>query len=90
MVLFVFQFYQVCNFGKFINFGIGTVRSERVEEQFCNVHLKKKNFPIVQRKWKVLANFRLAANFLISFLVSYKLSSIILVSINVLMFTPNI
>ena len=30
MVLFVFQFYPVINFGQFINFGFGTVRSERV------------------------------------------------------------
>ena len=29
VVLFVFQFYSVCNFGKFINFGLDTVRSER-------------------------------------------------------------
>ena len=34
VVLFVFQFYPVCTFGKFINFGLGTVRSERVEFQF--------------------------------------------------------
>ena len=32
MVLLVFQFYPVCNFGKFTNFGLGTLRSERVEE----------------------------------------------------------
>ena len=31
VVLFVFQFYPVCNFGGFINFGLGTVRSERVK-----------------------------------------------------------
>ena len=30
VVLFVFQFYPVCNFGKVISFGFGTVRSERV------------------------------------------------------------
>ena len=30
VVLFVFQFYPVCNFTKLINFGPGTVRSERV------------------------------------------------------------
>ena len=30
MVLFVFLFYSVCNFGKFIKFGLGTVRSESV------------------------------------------------------------
>ena len=29
-MLFVFQFYPVCNFGKCINFGLGTVMSERV------------------------------------------------------------
>ena len=31
VVLFVFQFYPVCNFGKFIIFGLGTVKSERVK-----------------------------------------------------------
>ena len=30
VVLFDFQFYPVCYFGKFINFTLGTVRSERV------------------------------------------------------------
>ena len=28
VVLFVSQFYPACNFGKFLNFGLGTVRSE--------------------------------------------------------------
>ena len=32
VMLFGFQFYPFCNFGKFINFGLGTVRSERVKE----------------------------------------------------------
>ena len=31
VVLFVFQFCPVCNFGKFINFGLATVRSEKVK-----------------------------------------------------------
>ena len=31
VVLFVFQFYSVCDFGKFISFGLGTIRSERVK-----------------------------------------------------------
>ena len=31
VVQFVFQFYPVCNFGKFMNFGLGTVRSEGVK-----------------------------------------------------------
>ena len=32
MVLFVYQYnYPVCSFGKFINFGLGTVRGEKVE-----------------------------------------------------------
>ena len=31
VMLFVFQFYPVCNFGKFINFGLGTVRGESVK-----------------------------------------------------------
>ena len=30
LVLFVFQFYPICNFGEFVNSGLGTVRSERV------------------------------------------------------------
>ena len=34
MPLFVFQFDPVCKFGKFINFGLGTVRSERVKLHF--------------------------------------------------------
>ena len=29
VVLFVFQFYPSCDFRKFINFGLGTVRSEK-------------------------------------------------------------
>ena len=36
VVLFVFQFYLVCKCGKFIHFGIGTVRSEMVN----GVHYK--------------------------------------------------
>ena len=28
VILFVFQFSPGCNFGKFVNFGLGTVRSE--------------------------------------------------------------
>ena len=28
VLLFAVQYYHVCNFGKFINFGLGTVRSE--------------------------------------------------------------
>ena len=32
VVLFVSQFYPVCNFGKFIDFGFGNVKSERVNE----------------------------------------------------------
>ena len=35
MVLpFVFQFSLICNFGKLINFGLGTVRIERVQTDF--------------------------------------------------------
>ena len=30
VVLFVFQFYPFCNFGTFIHFGLGIVRSEEV------------------------------------------------------------
>ena len=29
VALFASQFYPVCNFGKFVNFGLGTVKSER-------------------------------------------------------------
>ena len=31
VVLFVFQFNPVCNFGKFTNFGLGIIRGERVK-----------------------------------------------------------
>ena len=31
MVLVVFQLYSVCHFGKLVNFGLGSVRSERVK-----------------------------------------------------------
>ena len=33
VLLFVFQFYLVCNLGKLINFELGTAKSERVEVQ---------------------------------------------------------
>ena len=33
MVLFVFQLYLGCNFGKFINFGLGAVRSLWVKDR---------------------------------------------------------
>ena len=32
VMLFVVQFYPVCNFGIFIYFGLGTVRSERIKK----------------------------------------------------------
>ena len=32
MGLFFFQCYPVCKFGNFISFGLGTVRSERIEK----------------------------------------------------------
>ena len=37
VVLFVSQIYPVCNFGKFINFGLSTVMSERINAMptFC-------------------------------------------------------
>ena len=39
VVLFVFYFYSVYNFGKFISFGLGTVRNERINNNlnFLNV-----------------------------------------------------
>ena len=44
VVLVVFQFYPVCNFGKLINFGLGTVRCERFKIQIAcrsKLHLYK-------------------------------------------------
>ena len=34
MELFVFQVYPICNFGKFVNFGLGTVWRERAKPSF--------------------------------------------------------
>ena len=34
VVLLVFQFNPVCNFGKFINFGLGTIKSERIKSRW--------------------------------------------------------
>ena len=39
MVLLVIQFCPVCNFGKFINFGLGTVRSERVKIYYTPISM---------------------------------------------------
>ena len=36
MELFVFQFYPVCSFEKFISFGLSTARSERVKPGWLN------------------------------------------------------
>ena len=53
MVLYVFQFYPVCNFGNFINFGLGTVRSERVKLEVpgdkcrCNSSAKEAGDPTI-------------------------------------------
>ena len=44
MVLFGFQIYSVCNFGKFINFGLGTVKSERVTRWKNAVKMQHKRF----------------------------------------------
>ena len=42
-MLLVFQFYLVCNFGKFINFRLGTVRGKRVNNTIIiNVRIKTK------------------------------------------------
>ena len=35
VVLFVFQFHPVCNFGKSTSFGLVTVRTERVKVTTC-------------------------------------------------------
>ena len=47
MVLFVFQFYPVCNFGKCINFGLGTVSSEMVKESVKNALQKSRKVNLV-------------------------------------------
>ena len=41
MVLFVFQFYPVCNIEKFISFGPGTLKSERVKSNMKVNSLEK-------------------------------------------------
>ena len=41
--LFDFQFYSVCNFVKFINFGLGFVRSERVNAAISTEMKKQTN-----------------------------------------------
>ena len=39
-MLFVYQFHPDCDFGRFINFGLGTVRSERIKYFFhCQVQI---------------------------------------------------
>ena len=45
VVLFVVQFYPVCNFETFINFGVGTVRSERLNCLFTKLQydIKKRD-----------------------------------------------
>ena len=39
LVLFVFQFCPGSNFGKFINFGLGTVRSKKLERAYKHGYL---------------------------------------------------
>ena len=39
----VFRFYPVCNFGKRISFGLGTVSSERVNNWFSENHKHSPN-----------------------------------------------
>ena len=43
MVLFVFQFYPVFNFGKLIKFGLGIVRGERVKTNTRRMYLETGN-----------------------------------------------
>ena len=43
MVLLAFQFYPVFNFGKFINFGLGTVRGERVKTPGAGMSAQRAN-----------------------------------------------
>ena len=43
VLLYVFQFYPVCNFGKFINFGLSTARNERFN-QACSVETYSHRF----------------------------------------------
>ena len=40
VVMLGFQFYPVCNFGRFINLGFGTVISERATVHVCTQHPK--------------------------------------------------
>ena len=41
VVLLVFQFYPVCKFGQFMNFGLGIVRSESVNKNLKKYILQK-------------------------------------------------
>ena len=41
VVMFVFQFHPSCHFKKFMNFGLGTVRSERVLKGYPHYCHKK-------------------------------------------------
>ena len=57
-VLLNFQFYPVCNFRKFINFGLGTSRSERVKlfDSGCDSRLPSDRLDGYSLKDSVLYN----------------------------------
>ena len=51
---FFFKFYSVCNFGRFINFGlafiIGTQRSERIENKIKATDFRESNLKQEEKK----------------------------------------
>ena len=54
VMLFVFQVYTVCSFGKFISFGLGTVRSERANAKCaCFAHTGDRNIGKDIAIWKI-------------------------------------
>ena len=42
VVLFVVQVYQVCNFGKFIIFGLGSVKRVILGVKTCEAHVRQR------------------------------------------------
>ena len=47
VVLFVFQFSPICKFGKFINYGLDVVRSERVNGVIESHHFVSRDNNVV-------------------------------------------
>ena len=50
VVLFVFQSYPVCKLGKFINFGLRTVRSEGVQDLRLRFYIRHLNLGMKELK----------------------------------------